>query len=45
MYSFVIRIAIEAKKAVLDDITISTDGLINDNVELVIVEPPPTNFR
>ena len=40
MYSLVIRTAKLVNKAVLDDITIPTDGLITDKEGLVIVEPP-----
>ena len=39
-YSFVIKIAIVVNKAVLDDITKPTDGIIIDKVELIIVESP-----
>ena len=41
LYSLVIKIALLVNKAVLDDIIIPTDGLIEDKVELVFVEPPP----
>ena len=41
LYSFVIKLAILLNKAVLDDITMPTDGLNIDKVELVIGEPPP----
>ena len=38
-YSFFGKIAILVKKALLDDISMPTDGLIIDRVELVFVEP------
>ena len=41
MYSFVNNIAIPFKKAVLDDITIPTDGINIDNIELAIAVPDP----
>ena len=41
MSSFVIRIAIEVNRAVIDDITIPTFVLTIDKV-LVIVETPPS---
>ena len=40
MYPFVIKIALDAKRAALDDIIKPTVGLLNDRVELVIVDPP-----
>ena len=40
MFSLVIKIAILVIKAALHDVTIATDGLVIDNVKLVIVEPP-----
>ena len=41
IYSFLNKTAILVNKAVLDDITMPADGLINDRVELVFVEPAP----
>ena len=41
MYSFVINIAIDVNKAVLDEILIPTPGLIKPNVELPIADPDP----
>ena len=43
MYSFVIKIAILVNRAVLDDIILPAPGIINPNVEELIVEPDPIN--
>ena len=44
MYSFVIRIAKDVNKAVLEDITIPALRLSTDSVEEVFVEADPINL-
>ena len=41
LYSFVIKIAVEVSRAVLDEIMIPTLGLTIDKVVVVTVEIPP----
>ena len=45
MYSFVITIAIDVKRAVDEAITITMRGLINEIVDVVIADPDPKKIQ
>ena len=44
MYSFVIKIAIDVNKAVLDEIILPAPGLIKPIADELTVEAPPTRI-